>query len=624
MNVDHTGQSVITVVVVNDNPVQLGILAGLLANEELDVRTFDNAAEALLEMGKSSPPHLIITDLYMPDIDGWRFCRLLRSPEYKVFNQVPILVVSATFSGDEASRITADLGANAFLSAPVDGGKYIEKVQALLQGEQPIDQPSVLIVEDSKTLVSILKKAFEAQAYYVNIAFSVQEAADIFSEVSFDLCIIDYHLPDGKGDLLLAGFQNDQPNCVCIMMSTDHDPELSLAWMRQGAAANLHKPFVPEFLVELCAKIRRERALLRVEDLLEERTRQLRESEDRYRLLFESAPDSVFVVDTKGIIIEVNPSGEQLYGYPKEGLIGKPIIDLIHSSSIAVFLEKTLELQQLESIEEEIQIVTSADNIVTVWRKGLPLTTAGGCFNGALIYDRDITGRKEAEEAIKVNLKEKETLLKEVHHRVKNNLQIVVSLLSMQSDQTKLKEVELALQETLSRVRTIATVHEYMYRSNSLATVAAKEYISTIVMSLISAAQSEGHQVHLEMDFDNLPLTLDTALPFGLIANELMTNSLKYAFKNSRSSQDNIYIEFKRESNRLNEKSENVLVRFTFSDNGIGLPVNFDIYKQDSLGMELIIGLTRQLKGKLNLLEMDGTGFRIEFPLKLAASAVEA
>ena len=168
----------------------------------------------------------------MPGIDGWRFCRLLRSPEYEPFNRIPVLIVSATFSGDEASRITADLGANAFMSSPVDGKQFIAQVWALLNGEQPRDRLRVLIVEDSKKLVCLLKKAFESQGYLADTALTAQEAVDAFGKASYDVAVIDYHLPDSTGDTLLAGFQRDQPDCVCVMMTTDPGSELALAWMR--------------------------------------------------------------------------------------------------------------------------------------------------------------------------------------------------------------------------------------------------------------------------------------------------------------------------------------------------------------------------------------------------------
>jgi len=135
-----------TAVVVNDDNTQRRIQAGLLHKAGITANDFDSARAALSAMSGQPPPDIIITDLYMPGIDGWKFCRLLRSPEYPVYNPIPILVVSATFAGDEASRITADLGANAFLPSPVDGKRFIQTVKLLLAGGRPKDRLQVLIV----------------------------------------------------------------------------------------------------------------------------------------------------------------------------------------------------------------------------------------------------------------------------------------------------------------------------------------------------------------------------------------------------------------------------------------------------------------------------------------------
>ncbi|HNT36098.1 MAG TPA: response regulator, partial [bacterium] len=216
-------------------------------------------------------------------IDGWRFCRLLRSAEYRAFNKVPILVVSATYSGEEASRISDDIGANAFMSAPVDGAHFVEQVRSLLGGRRAEELLRLLIVEDSKTQGNLLKKFMQSHGYTADIVQTASDAERAFFDQRYNVAVIDFHLPDRNGDQLLTAFREIQPECVFIMMTTDPSPELALAWMRQGASAYIRKPFEPEYLLELLTKARRERALLRVEDLLEERTRELRASEAALR-----------------------------------------------------------------------------------------------------------------------------------------------------------------------------------------------------------------------------------------------------------------------------------------------------------------------------------------------------
>ena len=317
-----------TAVVVNDDVTQLNFLTALLHKEGIDALPFLDAEVALKAMIQNRPPDIIVTDLYMPGLDGWRFCRLLRSPEYQAFNRTPILVISATFAGEEAARITTDLGADAFLTSPIDAGRFIEHVHTLLGGERSQHQLRVLIVEDSKTLTGILRRAFDANGYWTETALTVSAAIATFGKSDWDVAVIDYHLPDGQGDSLLHDFRAKQPDCVCIMMTTDPAPELALDWMKKGAAAYLRKPFAPEYLIELCVKTRRERALLRVQDLLEMRTQELQESEKNFRTFFDTVDDIILVCSPDSKVIYSNPAVSTRLGYSRDELKGMHMLDL--------------------------------------------------------------------------------------------------------------------------------------------------------------------------------------------------------------------------------------------------------------------------------------------------------
>ncbi len=316
-----------TVVVVNDSLAQCKLLVDLLRKEGLQARGFENAEQALPAM-QADKPDLIVTDLYMPGLDGWRFCRLLRSPEYRAFNQTPILVVSATFSGEETERLTTETGANAFLALPQDIPHFRDTVTAMLQGSFRASQPRVLLVEDGTTLAKLLKRTFEAHGYLADTALTACEAVEMFENRAYDVAIIDYHLPDGQGDDLLEDFGRTSPNCVCLMMTSDPQPGLALECMKKGAAAYLRKPFAPEYAVEVCAKARRERTLLRVEDRLEQRTGELRESMQRYGELFETAPVGIFQTHPEGWFLSVNPELARLAGYDTPATMIAEITDI--------------------------------------------------------------------------------------------------------------------------------------------------------------------------------------------------------------------------------------------------------------------------------------------------------
>jgi PAS domain S-box-containing protein len=396
-------------VVINDDPTQRGILAGLLNKADVEARAFEGVEAALAAMDPAAPPGLIVTDLYMPGIDGWRFCRLLRSPEYAAFNEIPILVVSATFVGDHPERIAADVGADAFLPSPVDGKAFIAQVRALLSGREARLLPRVLIVEDDKDLAGLLQEAFAAHGYQADTALTVREAEAAFAQTPYDVAVLDYRLPDGTGDALLDAFRAQRPDCVCLMTTGEATPELALSWMKRGAAAYLRKPFAPELLIELCARARRERALLRAEDLLEARTRELRESEERYRAITEALTDYLFTctVENGEVVKTVHgPGCIALTGYSSKEFAADPYLwfNMVHpedADRVRSQAARILTGEASETLEHRIRRKNGAWR----WVSNTPVPRFDPA--GTLIaYDgiiSDITERKRAEEELRAN-----------------------------------------------------------------------------------------------------------------------------------------------------------------------------------------------------------------------------
>ena len=263
-----------TALVVNDDPVQLHLTTSVLEQDGMRVIACSSAEDALRTLNEHVSVHVIITDLHMPNIDGWRFCRLLRSPAYKSCNRIPILVVSATFFGIDAEQITADLGANAFLPIPHPPATLRACVRKLLRGEAPAATLGVLLVEDSKPQAAVLRTALEARGWMVFLAGTVAQARRLYRELEPEIVILDFHLPDGTAIDLLGDVKPAGSSTVAIVVSADPNPSRALECMRQRADGYVPKPFDPEYLITLCERARRERSFLRVEELLEERTRE--------------------------------------------------------------------------------------------------------------------------------------------------------------------------------------------------------------------------------------------------------------------------------------------------------------------------------------------------------------
>ena len=398
-------------VVVNHDLTQLQALSSLLAEQGLEVQAFESATAALEAMSRAVPPALIVTELYMPGLDGWRFCRLLRSSEYASFNRIPILVVSATFSGEGTSRITTDLGANAFLSSPIDRQEFEEQVRKLLKGEQPQKFLRLLIVEDDDAQAELLKEVFEAHGYRADIAFTGRDAETKVKTQAYDVVVLDHHLPDIQGDELLLRLKPLWQDTVYLAMTGDPRPKLALEWTQLGAAAFVSKPFAPHYLIELCVKARRERDLIRVADRLEVRAREFRQSEEQHRHLLQHLQAGVVVHAPDTSILLANQEASRLLGLPLDQMQGKvatdPAWQLVHDDGSRMAAHEYPVMQVLASLRPVTNLVVGVDRPgggERTWAlvNAFPESDEQQQLRQVVVTFVDITERKRAEAALEV------------------------------------------------------------------------------------------------------------------------------------------------------------------------------------------------------------------------------
>lgn len=219
------------------------------------------------------------------------------------------------------------------------------------------------------------------------------------------------------------------------------------------------------------------------------------------------------------------------------------------------------------------------------------------------VLQAEILERKRAEDQIKSSLKEKEMLLQEIHHRVKNNLQVISSLLYLQVGYVEDPAIREIFQESQNRVRSMALVHEKLYRSHDLARIDLADYIRNLATFLFRSYSATAGRVTLDIQTDDVFLGINAAVPCGLILNELISNALKHAFPDSRSGL--IQVELR--------TGDNQKLTLSVRDTGIGFPANFDFKNTTSLGMQLVDTLVQQLDGTLEILSTKGTEFKITF-----------
>lgn len=224
---------------------------------------------------------------------------------------------------------------------------------------------------------------------------------------------------------------------------------------------------------------------------------------------------------------------------------------------------------------------------------------------------QEITERKQAKKVIQASLLEKETLLKEIHHRVKNNLQIISSLLRLQSRQIKDHGTLELFKESQNRVQAMALIHEKLYQSSNLAQIDFQQYITTLVDHLCRSYDIHQPGIMIKINVEPVPLPIDTAIPCGLIINELVSNALKYAFSGNPVGEICVNLQFGASS--LNAPIDTERFILTINDNGVGLPEDLDFRNTSSLGLQLVCRLAKQIGGSLELNRSQGTEFNLAF-----------
>ena len=320
-----------------------------------------------------------------------------------------------------------------------------------------------------------------------------------------------------------------------------------------------------------------------------------------------SIGEAVLVVDPDGrYITNCNKAAEQLFGYSKEEMIGRTTeflhIDHEHFERFAELGDDDLEKKGV--FQTEYRMKRKDGSVIATFNTVSTVHHDLGWQAGVVSIIRDITESKRAREVIQENLREKEVMLKEIHHRVKNNLSIISGLLYLQSEQVENKQQALdAFEKSRYRIQSMARVHDKLYRTENLVQIDMKEYIEEMADNLMQTLQIKP-DVAIEYNLDDIFLDINRAVPCGLILNELVTNAFKHAF----SEQDSGRIEIE-----LKESDEQTY-KLSVSDNGEGLPEQINIDKVHTLGFQIINTLVQQINGELKIHRNEGTQFSIYFP----------
>lgn len=342
------------ILIINANNTDLAALVSAIDNTSSTCTSFLSALDALTYLRENNAPDLVICDLHTQNIDGWKFCRLLRSPEFSKTNQTPILVTSSIFHESDLKNLIHGINANMFLSLPSTKETIVKAVGDLISGKTPQTVPLALVVEDDSHISQFITSGLKSYGYEVLTTDNGREALELFRKHMPDVTILDHILPDMQALEILPELRHIRDS-VLVSITALSDPELAITYSQNGIDAYIRKPFTMRYLIDQINKAQREKALHLVEDLLQNRTASLLQAEKRFRDLYENAPVGYHTISTDGLILSMNKTELDWLGYKREEIVGKKTIFELQTDASAnkgknafIDLQKSGKMTDLE------------------------------------------------------------------------------------------------------------------------------------------------------------------------------------------------------------------------------------------------------------------------------------
>lgn len=334
---------------------------------------------------------------------------------------------------------------------------------------------------------------------------------------------------------------------------------------------------------------------------------QIRMQAAKMNAVFETSTHHIWTVDREFRLTSCNRNQAEWIrkNYGVEPHVGLSMVtgEMISTEEMNNFWHQKLE-STFKGQRQHFETFFTDKSGETTWREVYlnPIYDETGQAVEVSCIAHDVTDKKQSEEKLKLSLKEKEVLLKEVHHRVKNNLQVISSILNLQSSYVRDRKTLELLRESQNRIKSMAFIHESLYQTKDFSNINFSEYVHNISKNLVHSYSGPDNVPELHLETGSIFLNLDTAIPCGLVINELLSNALKYAFPNGRKGNITVQLE-----------QNDGAIRITIADDGVGLPEDVDYRNTESLGLQLVVTLVEQINGKIRLENKKGTKFVIDF-----------
>lgn len=507
----------------------------------------------------------------------------------------------------------------------------------------------ILVVDNDEAIRTFMNMQLEQAGHIIKSAEDGLSALNILETYSPDVIFIDLIMPNIDGKKLCRMLRNDEKyDKTFLVVLSAISTEESIDFEGLGFNASIAKgplksvgEHVFQVLDEISAKGKKASGISFENKNLSQRgiTKELLSTTKHFELILSNMSECIFEMTFNGTIIYTNEAAVQNFGLSEEEMLAKPFISIFNDDQkplIKRMLNEVKEVRLLKHMTPPIkvrdQLLTfdllaiiddarqtmfailnnrteqiKAETVLREAHKELESRVIERTKEIAAINEnlqKEINERKKIEKKIQEALTEKEILLKEIHHRVKNNLQIISSLLGLQARQVKDPDLVKKFTETQNRIHSISVVHEKLYQSKDFSRILFGEYIGNIITHLDSTFGEISEKIKIIQNIDKARIGIDLAIPCGLIINELVSNALKHAFPEN--SEGKIEIVFKKEN-----KSKYLL---SIRDNGIGMKENETIPGKTNLGMRIINTLVRQLNGTMETNLENGTHISIYIP----------
>jgi len=455
----------------------------------------------------------------------------------------------------------------------------------------------IMVVDDEASIAAYLEECLEFMGYkVVGRASSGESAVDMAKQFRPDLILMDIVMPGKLDGIDASRIINAEMDIPIIFLTAYADDNFIKRAKNVDPYGYIIKPFQEAEL----------KATIEITLSKKEEERRWREEEEKYRFLLENISEGIIAGESRGRVIFWNRGAEAIFGYSVDEAVDKPLtfvmpeefrrgyqrrIKRVISAGKSEIIGRRFEVFGLRKDGSKFPLELSINS----WR------IRGDVF--FICVALDITERKKADDKIRAALKEKELLLREIRHRVKNNLNLIYSLLNLQSRYIKDRKALMMFIESRNRVRSIALINDDLHLLKGQERVDFANYIRNLVARLFHSYGVDTNLIRYKLDVDDIFMDIKTAVPCGLIISELVSNSFKYAFP--RRKKGKICID-------LHKDKQNRFI-LVVSDNGVGFPEGLDFRSTESLGLQIVTDLVEQLKGTIELDRRGGTKFKISF-----------